>query len=439
MEEDRTLSSDPTKASKSEKVKLIEWEGYEQEVAKLWSLSSALKESEEKKLSLQQKLNSFIQESKRSLSGERVCGRFRYLQKKLRMRQRCMISQVSLLYTVKISAGPSEEQELESFRSTSKFGNHTGSKPANQGSLTILEVPLCYPVCLVGSRSYITDYIPSVEPTSSDLLLTSSSHVNMGAVEFHLFLEGRDTTRAAYAVFLLNKDTFISVVAMKRSEEFPDEVLEDILVKLTVKNLVRFMCVSKQWQFLLTSPAFARLHLHHNQYHSNSLIVTGPSGTYASMIDLENIPQQGGKDEVEGASRHLHLQFQLFPSQQYYNMTSCDGILCIALNCETLLLWNPCINEYKRLAVPERFISRGEALALGYDSSINDYKVVRFPSCWLIEHIGRSPTAVEVLTVKSNSWRRVSDYEYPYLMKRLEHQQAVVAADGVCIGLHIVV
>ncbi|OAY28274.1 UV radiation resistance-associated gene protein isoform X1 [Manihot esculenta] len=317
MEGDRTLSSESSKGSKSEKVKLIDWEDYEHEVARLWSLSSALKEAKEKKLTLQQKLDSFIQveakslsrlneleemrqrlearklamvsisasskvlaedakkeeerlsmevrsllvagtalsiaskqlqESKRSLSGERGYGRFKNLQKKLRMRQQYMISQVSLLYPVKISAGPSEEQELDSFPSTSKSGNHTGSKPTNEGSLTVLglhltmlpftkmsfftdkkevqkfataigyvahavsliasylEVPLRYPVRLGGSRSFITDYAPSVEPASSDLLLSSSSYVNTKAVEFPLFLEGQDTTRAAYAVFLLNKD-----------------------------------------------------------------------------------------------------------------------------------------------------------------------------------------------------------------------------------------
>lgn len=61
MEGDRTLSSESSKGSKSEKVKLIDWEDYEHEVARLWSLSSALKEAKEKKLTLQQKLDSFIQ------------------------------------------------------------------------------------------------------------------------------------------------------------------------------------------------------------------------------------------------------------------------------------------------------------------------------------------------------------------------------------------
>ncbi|KAB5516152.1 hypothetical protein DKX38_026800 [Salix brachista] len=69
-----------------------------------------------------------------------------------------------------------------------------------------LEAPLRYPIRLGGSNSYIIDFAPSVEATSSDLLSSTLSTANIKPVEFPLFLEGQDTTRAAYAVFLLNKD-----------------------------------------------------------------------------------------------------------------------------------------------------------------------------------------------------------------------------------------
>ncbi|KAG6741532.1 hypothetical protein POTOM_054794 [Populus tomentosa] len=352
MEPDRILSPDPStsksKPTESEKEKFIAWEDYEHEVARLWSLSSSLNESKQKKQNFEQKLRSLIQvkeealsrlnkleemkervearklvierikgqskvaaenstkeeerlslevrsllvagtalsvaskqlqESRRSLAGERGYVRLTKLQKKLRLRQQYMISQVSLLYPIKISVGPSEEQELESFPSSSKSGNYVDSKPVNQGSLTILglhltmapftkmsfftdkkevqrsasalgyiahvfswstikmcfisdvslagfftyclphsfsllqavsliasylEVPLRYPLHLGGSNSYIIDCAPSVE--SSDLLSSTLSTANTKPVEFPLFLEGQDTTRAAYAVFLLNKD-----------------------------------------------------------------------------------------------------------------------------------------------------------------------------------------------------------------------------------------
>ncbi|MFS8000447.1 putative phosphatidylinositol 3-kinase [Helianthus anomalus] len=68
-----------------------------------------------------------------------------------------------------------------------------------------LEIPLRYPLRLGGSRTYICDYAPSVEPTSSDFTSISLPSLSSKPMEFPLFLEGQDTTRSAYAVFLLNK------------------------------------------------------------------------------------------------------------------------------------------------------------------------------------------------------------------------------------------
>lgn len=296
---------------------MIDWEDFDQELARLWSLSSALREAKEKKHSLQQKLDSLVQvkaesltrlneledmreklearklmmrnmsmhckvakddtniqeeslstevrsllvagtslsvakkqlqESCRLLIEERGYVKLKHVQGKLRVRQQYMISQVSLLYPVKILVGKAQEQELESFPSSSKQGHSTGPRSINQGSLTILglhltmlpftkmsfftdkkevqrsatalgyvahaitliasylEVPLRYPLRLGGSRSFIIDFAPSVELTSPDMLSNTEHSGNSKPVEFPLFLEGQDTTRAAYAVFLLNKD-----------------------------------------------------------------------------------------------------------------------------------------------------------------------------------------------------------------------------------------
>lgn len=68
-----------------------------------------------------------------------------------------------------------------------------------------LQVPLRYPLRLGGSRSYIRDYSPSVEHSGSSTSLDSVISTSSKPVEFPLFIEGQDSTRAAYAVFLLNK------------------------------------------------------------------------------------------------------------------------------------------------------------------------------------------------------------------------------------------
>ncbi|KAK4803927.1 hypothetical protein SAY86_003744 [Trapa natans] len=301
-----------------EKKKVIEWEDFEQELARLCSLSLALREAKERKQILHRKLESLIQVKNESLSrsnvleemreklehrktvsmhnmslraeaaaedskkkeeelgaevrsllvagtaisaarkrlqessgllnGQRGHLKVKFLQKMLRLRQQYMVSQVSLLYPVKISVGKTQEQELESFPSSTRSGNSSGSKPINHESLTILglqltmlpftkmsfftdkkevqrsatalgyvghavlliasylQVPLRYPIHFGGSRSYILDNAPSIETTSSDMVSDSELSTSSKHTEFPLFLEGQDTTRAAYAVFLLNKD-----------------------------------------------------------------------------------------------------------------------------------------------------------------------------------------------------------------------------------------
>ncbi|GFP80691.1 uv radiation resistance-associated gene protein [Phtheirospermum japonicum] len=308
-----------------QQAKVIEWEDYEQELARLCSLTSALEEAKKKKLLLEEKLHSFIQieaeslsrsneldrmreklesrklvmgnmsmhskvvkekvrkqeeqlsveirsllaggsslsmankrmlESSRSLSGEKGYGRLKSLQKLLRVRQQYMVSQVSLLYPVKVVIWKTPEQELESFSSSIKSGVPDGSKPVDQATLTIsglhltvipftkmsfftdkkeiqrsstalgyvahavsliasyLQVPLRYPLRLGGSRTYIRDYTPSIEHSASSTTLDSLISTSTKPVEFPLFIEGQDSTRAAYAVFLLNKDDIITPLCL---------------------------------------------------------------------------------------------------------------------------------------------------------------------------------------------------------------------------------
>lgn len=71
-----------------------------------------------------------------------------------------------------------------------------------------LDVPLRYSLHLGGSRSHICDHAPSTEASTSDSVVNPVVGANAKPTEFPLFLEGQDSTRAAYAMFLLNKVCF---------------------------------------------------------------------------------------------------------------------------------------------------------------------------------------------------------------------------------------
>ena len=68
-----------------------------------------------------------------------------------------------------------------------------------------LQVPLRYPLRLGGSHSYIKDFAPSIDMSGSSVTALASANKSL---EFPLFLDGQDATRAAYAIFLLNKVCF---------------------------------------------------------------------------------------------------------------------------------------------------------------------------------------------------------------------------------------
>ncbi|KAG9441876.1 hypothetical protein H6P81_017730 [Aristolochia fimbriata] len=195
-----------------------------------------------------------LQESHRLLAGDRGYVHLKNVQKMLKMRQQYMITQISALYPVKAMAGPAPckvvSQSKVNRAGVDDSEPSISPKVSNSGmlSLTIsglhllvppfkkisffsdkkevqmsasalgyvahavtliasyLDVPLRYPLRLGGSRSYISDPTPSFESTLSELVGNSAAAINVKTVEFPLFLEGQDTTRAAYAIFLLNKD-----------------------------------------------------------------------------------------------------------------------------------------------------------------------------------------------------------------------------------------
>ncbi|KAF3555155.1 hypothetical protein F2Q69_00017167 [Brassica cretica] len=326
-----------------EDVKIIEWEEFDHELTRLWSLSSALKLATEKKQTLQRKLESLIQvsaeslrrineleemrqrleakklmvdktsvnckvteqdlkkkeddlseevrsllvggttlsiaknklqESNCQLEGESGYSHLKTVTNKLRKRQQYMVSQVSFIYPLKIEAGPSQDQELESFPGGSRL---VGTKPVSQGSVRILGlpfsmtpftkmsfftdkkevqksatalgyvahavsllapylgVPIRYPLRLGGSKTYIRDYAPYIEPSASDMSPISTLSENAKFVEFPLFLDGQDTTRAAYAIFLLNKNTEQLLNFVGESSLGPRQVLANL------KELIRII------------------------------------------------------------------------------------------------------------------------------------------------------------------------------------------------------
>ncbi|XP_047044574.1 uncharacterized protein LOC124648936 [Lolium rigidum] len=197
-----------------------------------------------------------VQEAREGLSGEKA--RLGDLQRLLRAKQRCMVNQVAALYPVKVFH---ERPVAENHRPDANAGHGTlseqnGVLPHDNGNGTrllgvakspqvrhltffgwqiarhktkqqsyahtelqrsaavlgyaahavlliasYLDVPLRYPLRFGGSRSYVSDRLPSAEHPSI-------SSADSKLTDYPLFLEFQDdSTRASYAIYLLHKDT----------------------------------------------------------------------------------------------------------------------------------------------------------------------------------------------------------------------------------------
>ncbi|KAK6914167.1 F-box domain [Dillenia turbinata] len=179
----------------------------------------------------------------------------------------------------------------------------------------------------------------------------------------------------------------------------PDEIIADILSRVPVKSLVRFRCVSKEWCSLVANTKFIKAHLQRSNARQDH------HRAHLSALAYSSCPSP----DDHSAETNIILNFPpKFQNEAYRIVGSCDGLLLIAVDSGYTFLLNPSTREYKELPQPAYFPSNYELVTygFGYDSSSDDYKVVR------VCNTGTSATiaiGIEVYELKSNMWRNLQD------------------------------
>ncbi|KAK1366514.1 F-box domain-containing protein [Heracleum sosnowskyi] len=185
------------------------------------------------------------------------------------------------------------------------------------------------------------------------------------------------------------------------SSYITDDLVNNILLLLPVKHLLRCRCVCKSWCSLIDSTTFVKKHLQKNIEcnHSSGIVCTSDSGFYLADVDsLSDIIAVEVPDPLK-----TFLSGTLF-------VGSCNGLVCL-WNYDhkvdnDIYLWNPAIRKATQLPKPldhVRFPSLllGSALVgFGYDNVNDDYKVMTTVDSriWGI--------MVAVYSFKGNSWTR---------------------------------
>ncbi|PRQ48949.1 putative F-box domain-containing protein [Rosa chinensis] len=191
---------------------------------------------------------------------------------------------------------------------------------------------------------------------------------------------------------------------------FPEEIVDKILLKLPVKEVIRCSAVCKLWNSLIKNPTFIQTHLK-NQTHdgvsellllssdqSDDLHWDNPAALFGQYSNLRN-PIHNDDDSsnwTKGIS--------------YQVVGTCNGLVCLSLYsfdrdpCPPVILWNPSIRKFGFLPSPSLATDccRNESYYFCYDSRIDDYKVVR-----IVERIHRE---VEVWSLASGgAWKSLNN------------------------------
>ncbi|KAJ9182024.1 hypothetical protein P3X46_006060 [Hevea brasiliensis] len=225
----------------------------------------------------------------------------------------------------------------------------------------------------------------------------------------------------------------------------PQEIILEVLLRLPVKSLCRFRCVSKSWRFIISSPQFAKTHLdvafqnktlfsrrrriifsalnlYSVEYESMCSVDDGDVVAVELDYPLKDNPNALG--DVLGSKKNdlvyfkvsededenpvmvkVDVQSSVNPRNWVEIWGSCNGLVCIAPDEDTLFLFNPSTGESKRI-LEESFSGPATcgvtAYGFGYDSTSDDYKVVRIDT----------DSSFSVYSSRTDSWRRIGTFPY---------------------------
>ncbi|KAI3457105.1 hypothetical protein Pfo_013768 [Paulownia fortunei] len=202
------------------------------------------------------------------------------------------------------------------------------------------------------------------------------------------------------------------------SDYLPQEVLINILTRLPPKSLIKFRCVSKSWNSLISSPYFISLHTQQAVL-SNS----HTSPTYHFIVRRYSKNQKAEIYSVYSDSNEFHEQNNIRIENPFRNVTrfyyrivgSSNGVLCLSDDLfghtHLIFLWNPLIRRKVTLPLPKAtFESTWPCmcvLGFGFDVKNDDYKVVRVAYAQ-VDYGYSVPPKVEVYALRARNWRGIS-------------------------------
>ncbi|KAJ6720409.1 ASSOCIATED INTERACTION DOMAINS-CONTAINING PROTEIN putative ISOFORM 1-RELATED [Salix viminalis] len=157
-----------------------------------------------------------------------------------------------------------------------------------------------------------------------------------------------------------------------KKNRVPEDVMMDILIALPIKSILRFRCLSKSWNSLITDKDFINAYL----AQAKPLLLLRRWQDRQELYSLH----------LDNESLDRSLQFQNLPFRSEADcfdiIGSCNGVVCLSDidhhgRTKSLILWNPTIRKHLNLPLPKLCGPHSATWGFGFDLSSDDYRVVR--------------------------------------------------------------
>ncbi|MBA0762401.1 hypothetical protein Gotri_012018 [Gossypium trilobum] len=206
----------------------------------------------------------------------------------------------------------------------------------------------------------------------------------------------------------------------------PHEMTIEILLRLSVKDLLRFKCVSKPWCSSIDDPDFIKLHLSHSvKTNTNHSLILRHCEYHFFSVNY---------DSLKTTQRLNHpLGEQKTPIKI---LGTCNGLLAVIDDNGRIFLWNPSTRKSQVLPSTEiefsspsiffprsnfssasSFFPRSTYYGFGYDPISDDYKLVRMVQLHG-NNKGYLHSEAKVYSLRSNCWRRIKDFCFYLILHR---------------------
>ncbi|KAK6919566.1 F-box domain [Dillenia turbinata] len=180
------------------------------------------------------------------------------------------------------------------------------------------------------------------------------------------------------------------------SHNLPVDVLRDILLRLPGTSLVRLKRVCKRWCSLISEPYFAKLHLETRKNDLSGLVLlTYKDGHKLHISSLDESPWNA-----------TNMQIVNVPKIDYMSNT-CNGLVCLYGDWNNIHLYNLTTRKVLMTlpSISEKG-SYGQFCILGFDTSLESYKVVRFRRTYSFKQV------CEVFTFGTTEWKILGNTPY---------------------------